>query len=101
MGSRLQLQTLLETLLGSRNVYFQPPENLKLNYPCIVYARDSGKTDFADDSPYRFSLRYSVSYIDKDPDDKIIEKLVMLPTCMYERPFKSDGLNHDLYYIYY
>jgi len=33
MGTRLELQNLLENILGSRNVYFQPPENLKLNYP--------------------------------------------------------------------
>ena len=38
MANRLDLQALLEDLLGSRNVYYQPPESVKMNYPAIVYA---------------------------------------------------------------
>ena len=52
MGQRLDLQTELEELLGSRNVYFQPPESLRMNYPCIRYTRSSGETTFADNKPY-------------------------------------------------
>ena len=37
---RLELQDLLETVLGSQYVYFQPPATLRMRYPCIVYARD-------------------------------------------------------------
>ena len=33
--TRLDLQSYLKTLTA--NVYFQPPENVKLNYPCIIY----------------------------------------------------------------
>ena len=40
MASRLDLQTFLEELLESKNVYFQPPESVKMNYPAIVYALD-------------------------------------------------------------
>lgn len=38
MASRLDLQTFLEELLESKNVYFQPPESVKMKYPAIVYA---------------------------------------------------------------
>ena len=47
MGSRLELQSKLEELLGSRNVYYQPPESLKMKYPAIRYSKediDSPKT---------------------------------------------------------
>jgi len=47
MAPRLELQEVLESLLGSRNVYFQPPLNLKMNYPCIIYKRDDAETEFA------------------------------------------------------
>lgn len=39
MANRLNLHEEFATLLGSNNVYFQPPESVKLNYPCIKYSR--------------------------------------------------------------
>ena len=101
MGTRLNLQTTLETLLGSRNVYFQPPENFKLNYPCIVYARDSGTSQFADNIPYKNYLRYSVTVIDRNPDSEIPEKLATLPMCVLNRNYVADNLNHDVFTLYY
>ena len=38
MENRLDLHEELCELLGSRHVYFQPPESIKLIYPCIVYS---------------------------------------------------------------
>ena len=32
MASRLELQSKFEELLGSRNVYYQPPESIKMSY---------------------------------------------------------------------
>ena len=34
---RNDLQKLLVEVLGSKNVYFQPPESVKMKYPAIVY----------------------------------------------------------------
>ena len=31
-----KLGKALIELLGSNNVYFQPPESIKIDYPCIV-----------------------------------------------------------------
>ena len=52
MGTRMDLQVLLETLLGSTNVYYQPPETLKMNYPAIIYSKSRIDTKKADDSTY-------------------------------------------------
>lgn len=101
MGNRLELQALLESVLGSRNVYFQPPESIKLNYPCIVYSRSRGLTDFADDLPYRRSVGYKVTIIDRDPDSLIPEKVATLPRSSFSTHFKADNLNHDVYNVYY
>ena len=35
--SRLELHALLVELLGSTNVYYEPPETLKMSYPAIRY----------------------------------------------------------------
>jgi hypothetical protein len=101
MGTRADLQTLLETLLGSRNVYFQPPPTLEMNYPCIVYNLDDINTKFADNQPYAFDKRYSLTVIDKDPDSSIIDKVIMLQKCIFDRHFVADNLNHNIFIIYF
>lgn len=101
MGTRLQLQTVLETILGSKNVYFQPPATMVMKYPCIVYSRSSMDTKFANNVPYSIKNRYQLTVIDKNPDSAIPAKVAALPMCTYDRPFKADNLNHDIFNIYY
>lgn len=101
MAIRLDLQRLLIELLRSENVYFQPPPNVKMEYPCIVYKRDNRDTDFANNKPYRHKTRYQLTVIDPDPDSDIHERVAALPLCSYERFFVADGLNHDVYNLYF
>lgn len=98
---RLQLQLLLESVLGSGNVYFQPPSNVAMQYPCIVYQRDGENAKFADGSPYRRVKRYQVTVIDRDPDSDIPDKVGALPMCTFNRFFVADNLNHDVYQLYF
>ena len=100
-GQRLDLQLILEDLLGSENVYFQPPESKELQYPCIVYQRYIGKTDFADGEPYILSQRYQVTVIDPDPDSLIPDKVAALPTAIKNRFFVVNNLNHDVINLYF
>ena len=37
MERRLELHEALCEVLGSRNVYFQPPDNVTMRYPCFVF----------------------------------------------------------------
>lgn len=101
MAQRLRqdLQNLLLTL--APNVYFQPPPNLKLKYPCIVYQRDYAETDFADNNPYQITKRYQLTIIDEDPDSVIPDKVALLPMCTFQRFFVADNLNHDIYNLFY
>ena len=101
MGSRLELQTLLESVLGSRNVYYQPPASVRMNYPAIVYFRSDIENDFANDSAYIQSLAYEVIVIDEDPDSNIVMRVSQLPMCRYNRHYTSDNLNHDVFTLYF
>lgn len=101
MGRRLDLQTLFENLLGSRNVYFQPPANVQMKYPCIVYNRDNADTKFAGNKPYRNVKRYQVTVIDRDPDSAIPDKIAGLPMCSFNRFFTADNLNHDVFTLFF
>src|SRR4051794_26984061 len=66
MGLRLQLQSLLETI--TEHVFFQPPTNSQIQYPCIVYRRNDIYTLAANNEKYRYTKRYLVTVIDSDPD---------------------------------
>lgn len=101
MAPRLDLQTLLTDLLGSSNVYFQPPPTIKMSYPCIVYKRDYVKTQFADDKPYNRRKRYTVTVIDGDPDSDIPDKVGELPMCTFSRFYTADHLNHDVFDLFF
>lgn len=101
LSQRLLIQTQLEELLGSRNVYFQPPANVKMAYPCIVYARDYVTTSHADNKPYRRAKRYQVTVIDRNPDSEIPDKIGNLPKSQFERHFTADNLNHDVFSVYF
>ena len=101
MGSRPNLQLLLEELLGSRNVYYQPPENVKMSYPAIRYTKNDIVGDYADDKTYKNTKKYEISVIDKSPDNPVIDKLLELPYCSFARHYKADNLNHDVLTLYY
>lgn len=99
MAPRLQLHQLLEAITD--NVYFQPPTNVQLKYPCIIYNRDFADTKFADDQPYKHTLRYMVTIIDRDPDSVIPSKVASIPMCLFNRFYTADNLNHDVYNLYF
>lgn len=101
MDKRIELHYKLVEILGSGKVYFQPPASVSLSYPCIVYKRSSQKDHRANNTLYHTRKRYSITVIDKDPDSKIPDKMMELPYCEFDRHFATDGLNHDVYKLYY
>lgn len=101
MGKRITLHKKLEEILGSRNVYFQPPETVKMEYPCIVYHRQGASTEFADNKPYLISNRYRITVIDRNPDTEIPDKVALLPSCIFDTSYSADNLNHYIFYLYY
>jgi hypothetical protein len=87
--------------MGSDRVYFQPPEGLLLQYPCIVYRRDNARTQYADNEPYRSTKRYIVTVIDRNPDSEFPDKVSRLPHCSRDRFFAAKDLNHDVFSIFF
>ena len=101
MDRRLELQSLLESVLGSENVYFQPPPNLQIEYPCIVYSRDSAEAKYADDLLYNRYQGYQVTVIDRNPDSSIHQQVATIPLCRYARFYTADNLNHDVFTLFF
>lgn len=101
MADRISLQTTLEKLLNSRNVYYQPPKTLKMEYDAIRYSKSKPKAIHASDARYISKNCYELIVISRRPDNPVIEKLLDLPYCSYDRQYVSDNLYHDVLTIYW
>jgi len=102
MDRRLTLQEELENVLGSRNVYFQPPETLKMKYPCIRYTKEKPYIESADNKRYFNKAHYNLIVIDTDPDTEIPERIAEhFMYCDVERYYRSNNLTHCALNLYY
>lgn len=101
MRDRISLDNILRNCLDSNSVYYNPPENIKMHYPCIVYDRDDSYTSRADDILYHKMKRYRITVIDRDPDSEIPDIIEELPYCNFDRSYKTDGLCHFVFTLYY
>lgn len=95
------MQTKLEELLESRNVYYQPPESIKMEYDAIRYSKKDIRGMFANNALYSKMDCYEIIVIARKPDHPVIEKLLRLPYCSFDRHYVSNNLNHDVLTIYH
>lgn len=98
---RTDLHELLCLLLGSRNVYFQPPTNVLMNYPAIRYKLSDIDNVHADDGVYLSTKNYELILIDSDPDSETVDKLIRIRGCRFIRQYVADNLNHWVFQIPY
>lgn len=101
MGRRADLHHILEATLGSKNVYFEPPESFKLSYPCIVYFLDDNYEKMADNDQYGLSKRYAMTYLTLGVEDDMVDKLERLRFCHMTRHYTNSNLHHYAYTIFY
>lgn len=99
---RTELHEKLCEILGTSNVYYQPPESLKLNYPAIIYSLSDTYTRYANNVHYiNLPMQYSLILVDKNPESEFFDLLNELPMCKFDRFYTSDNLNHFSFTIYY
>lgn len=106
---RLKLHEILCSALGDEHCYFQPPESVKLSYPCIIYKYDNNVVFRADDAPYLVIDTYVATFITRNPEDPVIDKLSWLPNTeegksielqiRFDRYFVADNLHHYSYIV--
>lgn len=101
MGSRLELNDELKEMLGSNNVYYQPPESIRMEYDAIRYSRKNLNTKYANDKLYSKMNCYEIIVISKKPNNPVIDKLLEMPYCSFDRHYIADNLNHDVLTLYY
>lgn len=102
MAKRIELQAILEEILGSRNVYFQPPETVRMKYDAIRYELGGKDIKRADNRLYLSTNQYDGVVITTDPDTSIPDKLLSyFEMCSFGRPYTADNLNHYPFTLYF
>lgn len=88
-------------ILGSGNVYYEPPESIKLKYPCIIFKRETSNGEHADNLRYTITTKYSITLVDTESDSSYISAILSLPFTEHTNHYVSDGLHHDIFTIYW
>lgn len=102
MKRQTELKEELIELLGSANVYFEPPDNLKMKYPCFVYELSGMPSLKANNKKYIINNRYMLKYIHKNVDTDMKERILEhFMHCRFERSFVSENLRHDVFELYF
>jgi len=99
MDRRLALDEALRSIPGV-NVYYQPPESVRMRYPAIRYSRRTVVTTFADNRPYLTDTGYELVVIDKRPDSPVVTAVLALPKCRHTSHYTTNNLHHDTFTIY-
>jgi len=100
MRTYRDLLHLLRKAVDHDRVYFQPPENLKLGYPAIVFHLTKIKVDHADDVPYKGAREYMITLITKEPEPDALEEILKIPYTTLDSTYISDGMNHFVFTSY-
>lgn len=95
------LRSDLVELHENDNVYYQPPESLKMQYSAIRFSRKNIDVKYANNTAHIMRNCYEVIVIDKKPNNPVIEKLLAMPYCSYDRHYVADNLHHDVLTLYY
>lgn len=101
MASREELQFTLEELLESRNVYYNPPANIQMQYDAIRYKLSAIQSDYANNNKYTKMKCYDLIVISRKPDPEVVYKILELPYSSLGRPYTADNLNHYPITLYY
>ena len=100
MRTYKDLLHLLQQAVKHNRVYFQPPENLKIGYPAIVFHLSKIEVNHASDVPYKGAREYSVTLITKEPEPDAIDEILEIPYSSLDQTFVSDGMNHFVFSVY-
>lgn len=101
MIDRLNVHQMLVDVSGIDNIYFQPPENIKLKYPAIIYSIDDIDNRFAGNKVYNQERAYQIIVVDKDPDSIIVDDISTMDGIAFVRSYISDNIYHTVFKKYF
>ena len=100
MSKRLELDAELKAFTD--NLYYQPPSNIKLKYPCIIYNKNGIRTTYADDQIYKRHQQWQLMVIGTHPDDETAEQIMEhFEYCSINQYYTVDNLRHVTLTLFY
>lgn len=102
MASRLRtdLHAILKAICP--NVYYQPPSNIALTYPCIVYRMNGDEEFRADNLVYVVYRSYVLTVIDRNPDGVLPDEIrKAFGSASIGPSLVVDGINNTTITLYY
>lgn len=100
MTTRLELHNTLCSIFGEDRVYFSPPSEHNMRYPCVRYKLSDMNTIYANNKPYLFVKTYTLTVMDADPNTKLLDQILNeIEYCVFDRFYTSDGLNHYVFTV--
>lgn len=99
--NRLELREILTRIMEEcgeePKLYFQSPESIKLEYPCMIYKLRTMTSNHADNIPYKVNIGYDVTYITRDPTSKVPARMAREPLMGFDRYYTASNLHHYAY----
>lgn len=93
---RLKVYDILSEF--AENVYYNPPEGVKMQYPCIIYALQAKPDNSADNLPYFMNETYQITYIHRSVEEESVsDRMARTKGFSFDRSFRSDNLYHDVF----
>ena len=100
-AKRAKLHKDIQTLVGdSVKVYFEPVENVKMEYPCVIYRRTRRLHKWALNVKYLDNTEYDIIYVTEDPDDDVVTELLKLNMSSYDRRYVTNSMYHDVIQVF-
>lgn len=74
MRTRLELHN--ELLQFVSKAYYQPPSDIRMQYPCVIYAKLTPHTEQANNRLYKKFNFYQLIVVEPDPDSELADRIV-------------------------
>lgn len=100
---RLFLHALLQEAFPDVTIYYRPPGNMLLKYPCIVYDKKALEPSFANMTTYVIGTRYQLSFLSELPGYFDAQLMYALhgPSVVItgNDSYETDDIVHDVFTI--
>lgn len=100
MDNRPKLQNELNLFIET--VYYQPPSNHIMRYPCIVYTRKPPQVVHASNDIHKYKDSWQITLIEKDSTSRVaVDMLNHFSYCSITGYEVVDNLYHTFLQLYY
>jgi hypothetical protein len=97
---RLILQAKLEEVFPECGIFYNPPSNLLLEKPCIVYTLNKLDSTTANNLTYQTGALFQVTVLSNTPGLLDVDRMLKeLPMSTHIRTFISEGIVNDIFRV--